>query len=195
MREIISDVINGKFIIILDDESRENEGDLVISGSLVNHESISLMSKLGGGVPVVAISQSIATKLDLKILERRNISENGAMYAQTVDARYGLTGNGCSTHDRALTIQTLANPLTTVDEITTPGHVMTVIGHKDGLNARLGHTEASISLMKIAGFSEVALICEVIGDHGNPLKGISLMKFADYHEIKITTIDNIKSYK
>lgn len=193
--DAIRDVAIGKFVIILDAADRENEGDLVMAGSLVTAQAVNFATRLAGGIAVVALGSQIAEKFALKRQEKRNTCPEVSTYTQSVDARYGLTGNGCSMRDRALTLRTLADPQSGIEDISTPGHVMPVVSDPRGLKARKGHTEASVTLMRFANLPEVAFLCEVLNEQGDAARGDELLQFATQYDIKIITIDALENYR
>lgn len=195
----VSDVLHhlkqGGMCIITDDDDRENEGDVMVPAELITAEIISFMMRLARGIICVTVTPDIADQKGLKLMQRINADENVAKFTFSIDAlpSYGLK-SGVSAYDRALTIKTLTDNKSTIDDFIVPGHVFPLVGNAQGLAARRGHTEASLALAQLAGFKPMGVICEVIGDDGFVMRGQELVAFAAEYDIKIVTIENIVNF-
>ena len=194
LEEIISDIKLGKFIILADDENRENEGDLVIAGSLCTADHINFMITHARGLVCVPVSNNVALRLNLKPMVENNTSNRGTNFTVSVGAKHGIT-TGISAPDRAKTINVISSPLSNKDDLSIPGHIFPLIAHSGGVLERNGHTEASIELMKLAGLNEVAVICEIIKEDGTMARRSDLILFAKQYGIKIFTVEKLVEYK
>ncbi|WP_341820574.1 3,4-dihydroxy-2-butanone-4-phosphate synthase [Wolbachia endosymbiont (group A) of Myopa testacea] len=193
VEDVLEDARSGKLFILVDDESRENEGDLVVLAEKVKPEHIAFMVRYGTGVVCLAMTKFHMKRLGLNFMEKKNICENHTAFTTSIDARYGIT-TGVSAEDRTKTIHAAINKDGTQDDIITPGHVFPVIAHKGGVAQRAGHTEASVEMAKLVGFDHSAVICELVNDDGSMMRLPQLLKFAEQHKIKLTTIDKLISY-
>ena len=190
--ELIKDLQKGKMVIILDDENRENEGDLVLPASFVTPEAINFMSMEARGLICVAITfeQANRLKLPLMVDPEKNLSPNKTAFTVSVESAKGIS-TGISSADRACTIKALANPLAKPEDIITPGHVFPIRAHKGGVLKRAGHTEASVDLCRLAKLKPSAVICEIINPDGSMARTLDLKKFSKKHGIKIGTIEDL----
>ena len=199
IHEIIEDIKQGKIIILLDDE-REHEGDMIVAAQFAIPENIHFMMKYGCGIICTPISKEIADILELGLQPRRNSNNlNQCMNTTSIDALHGLNG-GVSAADRSTTIQTIAGNNVTKNDIKTPGHVFPLIANENGVLGRPGHTEAAIDLMKLAGLTPAAALVEVMNEDCDKIASNSeLLIFAKKHNLKISTvkalIDYIKSFQ
>ncbi|MBC6685790.1 MULTISPECIES: 3,4-dihydroxy-2-butanone-4-phosphate synthase [Rickettsiales] len=193
VEDVLEDARSGKLFILVDDESRENEGDLVVLAEKVKPEHMAFMVRYGTGVVCLAMTKFHMKRLGLNFMEKKNIGENHTAFTTSIDARYGIT-TGVSAEDRTKTIHAAINKDGTQDDIITPGHVFPVIAHKGGVAQRAGHTEASVEMAKLVGFDHSAVICELVNDDGSMMRLPQLLKFAEQHKIKLTTIDKLISY-
>ncbi|WP_253302658.1 3,4-dihydroxy-2-butanone-4-phosphate synthase [Wolbachia endosymbiont of Psylliodes chrysocephala] len=193
VEDVLEDARSGKLFILVDDESRENEGDLVILAEKVKPEHMAFMVRYGTGVVCLAMTKFHMKRLGLNFMEKKNIGENHTAFTTSIDARYGIT-TGVSAEDRTKTIHAAINKDGTQDDIITPGHVFPVIAHKGGVAQRAGHTEASVEMAKLVGFDHSAVICELVNDDGSMMRLPQLLEFAEQHKIKLTTIDKLISY-
>jgi 3,4-dihydroxy-2-butanone 4-phosphate synthase len=195
IREIIADANAGKMFILLDDEHRENEGDLVVFAQHSTPEAINFMMQKACGLVYLAIHQTIADKLQLTLQPKRHTDEiSGTAFTTSIEARNGIT-SGTSAHDRAQTILTAVHPDATHDDIMTPGHIFPIVAHSQGLNARQGHTEAVIEIAQLAGATPAAVGCELIRDDGRMARTEEIFQFAKQHGLKVATIEDLIKYK
>jgi len=192
--DAISDLRSGKFIILVDDANRENEGDLVIPAEKVTPELINFYETHVRGWICVAVAPSVADQLDLPMMVARNTERHGTAFTVTVDAARG-TSTGISASDQAVTIRLLADPLATPDDFLRPGHVRPVRARPGGVLERAGHTEAVVDLMKIAGFQPSGVMCEVKNPDGSMARLPQLIEFAEKHDINIYTIEDLIAYR
>lgn len=192
--EAIQDIKNGKMIILVDDEDRENEGDLTIAAEFVTPESINFMAKFGRGLICLPMSNEIADRLELPLMTKKNGSKFGTNFTVSIEAREGIT-TGISAYDRAHTILTAVNPKSTAHDVVTPGHIFPLRAHPGGVLIRAGQTEGSVDLAKLAGLTPAAVICEVMKDDGTMARMPDLEIFAKEHDIKIATIKDLIQYR
>ena len=192
IEDAIKDLKQGKMIIIVDDEGRENEGDLVIPAEKATGENINFMIKYAKGLLCAPIEQEIAIKLGLNPMVEHNTDNHETAFTVTVD--YKDTTTGISAFERAHTINMLAAS-SSKDDFRRPGHIFPLIAKKNGVFDRTGHTEASVDLAKIAGFKGAAAICEIIKDDGTMARRDDLMEFAKEHDLKIVTIVDLIAYR
>ena len=188
--EAIEEIRQGKMIILVDDEDRENEGDLTIAAQFVTPEIINFMAVHGRGLICLPLAPEWADKLQLPLMTRRNESKFGTNFTVSIEARYGVT-TGISASDRATTILTAMRDDVKPEDIVTPGHVFPIRAQKGGVMVRAGQTEGSVELAKFAGLKPGAVICEIINDDGEMARMPDLIKFADKHNLKIATIKDL----
>ena len=181
-------------VVVLDNEDRENEGDLVMASDAVTSSSINFMAKEGRGLICISVSSSRAKKLDLKPMEQKNTSLYETAFTVSVDAVKGTT-TGISAPDRCKTIKTIVSDKANPSDLARPGHIFPIIGRNGGVLRRAGHTEASMDLAQLAGFSRSGVICEIIGDGGEMLRGDDLFKFAKKHSLKIISIEDLIRFR
>ncbi|MBA8756972.1 MULTISPECIES: 3,4-dihydroxy-2-butanone-4-phosphate synthase [Wolbachia] len=193
VEDVLEDARSGKLFILVDDENRENEGDLIVLAEKIKPEHMAFMVRYGTGVVCLAMTKFHMKRLGLNFMEKKNIGGNHTAFTTSIDARYGIT-TGVSAEDRTKTIHAAINKDGTQDDIITPGHVFPVIAHKGGVAQRAGHTEASVEMAKLVGFDHSAVICELVNDDGSMMRLPQLLKFAEQHKIKLTTIDKLISY-
>ncbi|MBN1038220.1 bifunctional 3,4-dihydroxy-2-butanone-4-phosphate synthase/GTP cyclohydrolase II [Clostridium botulinum] len=192
VEECVKDIRNGKMIIIVDDEGRENEGDLVIPAEKATPENVNFMIKYARGLLCAPVEEEIALKLGLNPMVEKNTDNHETAFTVAVD--YIDTTTGISAFERSDTIKMLAQSEKAQD-FRRPGHVFPLIAKKKGVLERTGHTEASVDLAKIAGFKGAAAICEIIKDDGSMARRDDLMKFAKEHDLKILTIEELIRYR
>ena len=186
-------IINGKAIIVVDSEDRENEGDLVIASELVTPDTVNFMAKEGRGLICVSITKDRAKHLDLMPIERNNSSLHETNFTISVDARQNTT-TGISAFDRSETIRALIDNNTKSEDLARPGHIFPIVGKDGGVLRRAGHTEASIDLAQLAGLKPSGVICEIMADDGSMARGDQLQKFSKKHELKIISIEDLIRY-
>ena len=194
IEEVVEDASNGKIFILVDNEDRENEGDLCVLGEFASSEAINFMAKYGRGLICLSLPRSQSEKLGLSLMERRNEGRFETAFTVSIEARQGVT-TGISAADRALTIKTAIHPNASNNEITTPGHVFPLIAKDGGTLIRSGHTEAVIDIAKLAKSNLSGVICEIMKDNGEMARLPDLIKFSKKHNIKIASISDLISYR
>lgn len=192
IEETIKDLRDGKLIIVVDDEGRENEGDLVIPAEMATGENINFMIKYARGLLCAPVEEEIALRLGLNPMVEKNTDNHETAFTVAVDHKDTTTG--ISAFERAYTINKLATSKDKLD-FRRPGHVFPLIAKKNGVLERIGHTEASIDLVKLAGFKGAAAICEILKDDGTMARRDDLMEFAKEHNLKIVTIEELVKYR
>lgn len=188
--DILSDIADGKPVIVIDSEDRENEGDLVIASELATPETINFMAKEGRGLICVSLSEERAEHLDLEVIENKNSGLHKTNFTVSVDAKENTT-TGISAFDRSITIKTLISDNTISRDLSRPGHIFPIVGKNGGVLRRAGHTEASIDLATLAGLKPSGVICEIMADDGTMAKGKELEQFAKKHKLKIISIASL----
>ena len=194
IEEAIEDIKKGKPIIIVDDEDRENEGDLVIPAQVITEETVNFMIKEARGLMCVPITKERADELELNLMTANNTDSHGTAFTISVDSLEGTT-TGISVGDRYRTIKDILNPQKKSKDFKKPGHLFPLIASKGGVLDRKGHTEASVDLAKICGYEPVSVIIEIIKDDGEMARRDDLMEFAKKYDLKIITIDHIIDYR
>ena len=192
--EIIRDARKGKMFVLVDDENRENEGDLIIPSSKVSPSSINFMAKYGRGLICLTICQKQADKLNLSLMSPNNISRSQTAFTVSIDAKLGVT-TGISAHDRFKTIKKATQKNVSPKSFVSPGHVFPIVAKEGGVLVRAGHTEASVDIAKFAKCGSSAVICEIMNDDGTMAKGLQLFSFAKKHNLKVGKIDDLISYR
>jgi len=192
IEEGLKDIKEGKMIIVVDDEGRENEGDLVIPAEMATGENINFMIKYARGLVCAPVEVEIAVKLGLNPMVENNTDNHETAFTVAVDHKETTTG--ISAFERAYTINKLATSTEETD-FRRPGHIFPLIAKKDGVLERIGHTEAAVDLAKLAGFKGAAAICEIVNDDGTMARRDDLMKFAKEHNLKILTIEDLIKYR
>ncbi len=194
IEDVLEDAYQGKIFILVDDENRENEGDLVILAEKVNVDAVALMIRYGSGIVCLAVTGSHVNNLNLELMPRRNVSNDHTAFTTSIDARSGIT-TGVSAQDRTKTILTAIDRNSTKDDIVTPGHVFPLIVNEGGVLKRKGHTEASVEIARIVGLDQSAVICEVVNqEDGSMMRLPKLLEFAKGHKIKLTTINELINF-
>ncbi|GBD23701.1 Riboflavin biosynthesis protein RibBA [bacterium HR29] len=192
--EAIEELRRGKFIIITDDESRENEGDLVMAAQFVTPEAINFMAKYGRGLICISLTEERVEELQLPMMVDENSSHFGTPFTVSVEARTGVT-TGISAADRARTVQVLIDPKTKPHDLVRPGHMFPLRARKGGVLVRAGQTEASIDLCRLAGLYPAAVLCEIMKADGEMARMPDLKRFARRHGLKIVTINDLIKYR
>jgi len=192
--EALEYVREGKMIIIVDDEDRENEGDLMIASEKVTPEAINFMAMQARGLICVSLTEERSAELDLPLMVDRNTSSFETPFTISVDAKKNTT-TGISAFDRAETIRCLIEPETRADDLLKPGHIFPLRAKKGGVLVRAGQTEASLDLSKMAGLAPSGVICEIMKDDGTMARMPDLRKFSEEHNIPIITIEEIIKYR
>ncbi len=194
IEEVIEDIKAGKMIILVDDEDRENEGDLCMAAEAVTPEAINFMATHGRGLICLAMSPDIIEQLELPMMVRDNKSPYGTGFTISIEARTGVT-TGISAADRARTIEAAVAPDARPSDIISPGHVFPLRARKGGVLVRTGQTEGSVDLARLAGMRTAGIICEIMNDDGTMARMPDLEKFAAEHDLKIATIADLVAYR
>jgi len=195
IEEVIADAKAGKLFILVDDEDRENEGDLCVVAECATADAINFMAKYGRGLICLALTRQRTETLGLAMMERRNESRHETAFTVSVEAREGVT-TGISAHDRAHTIKTAIDPNCNERDITTPGHIFPLVGRDGGTLVRAGHTEAVIDIARAAGYDNPAgVICEIMNDDGRMARLPDLVTFAKAHDLKIASIADLIAWR
>ena len=192
--EIIKDAKRGKMFILVDDEGRENEGDLVIPACKVTAKSINFMAKHGRGLICLSLTQAQVKKLNLSLMSPTNKSRTQTAFTISIDAKKGIS-TGISAHDRAKTIKTAIKKNVSKKDIVSPGHIFPLVAKDGGVLVRAGHTEASVDVSKLSKCGSSSVICEIMNDDGTMARGKQLFNFTKKHKIKIAKIDDLISYR
>lgn len=192
--EIVEDMLNGRMVILVDAESRENEGDLVIAAQMATPDAINFMAKHGRGLVCLALMQNRAEALGLEFMVRTKAARTRTAFTQSIEAREGVS-TGISAHDRARTIATAIDPTKGAADIVSPGHVFPLVAREGGVLIRAGHTEASVDLARLAGLYPAAVICEIMNEDGTMARMPDLIPFAQRHGLKIGTIEDLIAYR
>jgi len=194
INEILRDAKSGKMFVLVDDEGRENEGDLIIPASKASPKSINFMAKYGRGLICLALTQSQVTKLDLSLMSPSNNSRTQTAFTVSIEAKKGVT-TGISAHDRAHTIKTAIKKNAKPKDLVSPGHVFPLVSKNGGVLVRAGHTEASVDVSRLSKSGSSAVICEIMNDDGTMAKGKQLANFTKRHKLKIGKIDDLIAYR
>jgi 3,4-dihydroxy 2-butanone 4-phosphate synthase/GTP cyclohydrolase II len=193
IEEAISDIRNGKMIIVVDDEDRENEGDLLMAAEKVTPESVNFMATYGKGMICAPLTLERARELNLQLMVERNTESMGTAFTVTVDHK--STKTGISAFERAETISQLVNPHSRGDDFTRPGHIFPLIAKNGGVLQRLGHTEASVDLARLAGLCPAGVICEIMNEDGTMARVPELAEFSRKHQLKMITVADLIQYR
>ena len=194
VEEAISDIRAGRFIIILDDENRENEGDLMMAAENVTPEAINFMARFGRGLICMPMTAERLRELDIPLMTSQNTESMGTAFTVSVDARINTT-TGISAFDRATTVHALIDPVTRRSDIVTPGHLFPLQAKEGGVLRRTGHTEACVDLARLAGLQPAGVIVEIMNDDGTMARLPQLERFAQEHGLKMLTIESLIRYR
>ena len=192
--EAIEDIAKGKMVILVDDEDRENEGDLCMAAEKVTPEAINFMAKYGRGVICLSLTPERTEELRLPMMTDDNTSSFGTAFTVSIEAKKGVT-TGISAADRATTILTAINPATKAEDIARPGHIFPLRAKPGGVLQRAGQTEGSVDLARLAGLKQSGVICEIMSDDGTMARVPELLEFARSHHMKIVTIKDLIQYR
>ena len=188
----------GGMVIMVDNDHRENEGDLVLSAQLVEVKDLAFMTKRASGLLCLTLEQAIVDRLRLPLMKNvdteRDPSPSCAAFTVSIDARHGIT-TGISAADRLCTIAAAIHPQAQPNDLVVPGHLFPLAARADGVLARAGHTEGSVDLMKLAGLTGAAIICEIMNEDGSMSRLPQLKEFAKQHDLMIVSIDDIIQYR
>ena len=190
----IEEIRAGRILVVVDDEDRENEGDLVMAAEKATPEAVNFMAKHGRGLICAPMTGDRLDALQISMMVSDNTAPMGTAFTITVDARRGVT-TGTSAYDRAVTIKTLVDPATRADDLTRPGHVLPLRAMSGGVLRRAGHTEAAVDLARLAGLSPVGVICEVMDEDGGMARVPQLLALARAHSLKAITIKDLIEYR
>src|SRR3954463_3406561 len=194
IEEIIDDARNGRMFILVDDENRENEGALVIPAQMATPDVINFMAKYGRGLICLALTKKRVEDLRLALMPATNRSRLSTAFTLSIEAKHGVT-TGISAADRAHTIAVAIDPATTHSDLATPGHVFPLVARDGGVLVRAGHTEAGVDVARLAGLIPASVICEIMNDDGSMARMPDLIKFAQFHGLKIATIADLIAYR
>jgi 3,4-dihydroxy 2-butanone 4-phosphate synthase/GTP cyclohydrolase II len=194
VEEALEDIRAGRMIVLVDDEDRENEGDLTMAAEKVTPEAINFMTKFGRGLICLALTEQRCDALNLAPITPRNTSLFGTPFCEPIDARRGTT-TGTSASDRATTILTATDPNTRPEDLARPGHVHTLRARNGGVLVRAGQTEASVDLARIAGLDHSGVICEIMNDDGTMARTPELTEFCRVHGLKLLTVADLIRYR
>ena len=195
IKQAIHDLQQGKMIIVTDDQHRENEGDLIMAAEKITPEAINFMIKQGGGLVCLAMSGEDIDRLALDFMNpTRKNDDKTTPFTISIDARYGTT-TGISAFERAHTILTAIDPKTTAHDLLRPGHVFPLRAETEGVLSRAGHTEAAVDLTRLAGLKPAGVICEIIGETGEMLRGEALKAYAEKHGLTLISIEELIAYR
>src|SRR3954469_3217611 len=179
--EIIAAVRAGEIVILVDDEDRENEGDLVFAAEFVSAEKVNFLAKHGRGLVCMSITESHAERLGLRPMVEQNRSRHGTNFTVSIEAAEGIA-TGISAHDRALTVRVAAAPNAKAEDIVQPGHIFPIVAQPGGVLARAGHTEACCDFARLAGLTPAAVLCEIMREDGSMARLPDLLQFAGEHK-------------
>ena len=191
---IVEEFRRGRMVILIDDEGRENEGDLVIPAELADADAVNFMARYGRGLVCLALTAERVRELDLPLMARTNEARHQTAFTVSIEAREGVT-TGISAADRARTIAVAIDPASGKSDIGSPGHVFPLIARDGGVLVRAGHTEAAVDLARMAGYAPAGVICEIMNDDGTMARLPDLVKFAQFHNLKIATIADLIAYR
>ena len=194
IEEAIADFAEGKFVVVVDDEDRENEGDLIIAGATMTEEQMAFMIRHTSGVICAPMLDDLADRLRLPLMVAENTESHRTAFTVTVDLIEGCT-TGISAGDRARTIRALSDPNTTAGELARPGHIFPLRARPAGVLKRAGHTEAAIDLCRMAGLPPVGALCEIVNDDGTMKRLPECRAFADEHGLKLISIADLIRYR
>jgi len=194
IEEVVEDAKAGKMFILVDDEGRENEGDLVIPAQMANAEAVNFMAKHGRGLICLSMTQDRVEELGLHLMSQKNQALHQTAFTVSIEAREGVT-TGISAADRAQTIAVAIDPKKGRRDIVTPGHIFPLVAQDGGVLVRAGHTEAAVDIARMAGLNPSGVICEIMNDDGTMARMPDLVTFAQLHGLKIATIADLIAYR
>jgi 3,4-dihydroxy 2-butanone 4-phosphate synthase/GTP cyclohydrolase II len=194
IEDILDDARNGRMFILVDDEDRENEGDLIVPAQMATPDAVNFMAKYGRGLICLALPRKRVEHLRLPLMPAHNQSRLSTAFTLSIEAKQGVT-TGISAADRAHTIAVAIDPASTHEDIATPGHVFPLMARDGGVLVRAGHTEAAVDVARLAGLIPAAAICEIMNDDGTMARLPDLIKFAQFHGLKIATIADLIAYR
>src|ERR1700727_1414976 len=192
--EAVAEIKAGRMVVVVDDEDRENEGDLTLAAEFVTPEAINFMAKFGRGLICLTLTEERADYLRLGPMKPENTSRFGTAFTESIEAREGVT-TGISAADRAHTIKVAIDPRSTAADLARPGHVFPLRARKGGVLVRAGQTEASVDLARMAGLVTAGVICEIMNDDGTMARVPALAKFCELHGLKMVTVADLIRYR
>ncbi len=192
--EGLQDIREGKMVIIVDDEDRENEGDVMIAAEKITPKAVTFMARYACGLICLSLTEKRVRELKLPLMVENNTSQYKTAFTVSIEAKHGVT-TGISAHDRARTVQVAIDDTSTSDDISRPGHIFPLMARKGGVLVRVGHTEASVDLARLAGLKPAGVICEIMNEDGTMARLPDLEIFAEKHGLKIVTIADLIEYK
>ncbi len=192
--ELIDEARNGRMFILVDDEDRENEGDLIIPAQMATPDAINFMARFGRGLICLALTKDRVDALGLDLMSRNNGTRHETAFTVSIEAREGVT-TGISAADRARTVSVAIDASKGKEEIVTPGHVFPLVARDGGVLVRAGHTEAAVDIARLAGLNPSGVICEVMNEDGTMARMDDLVAFAQFHNLKIGTIRDLIAYR
>ncbi len=194
IEEIVAELRAGSIVVLVDDEDRENEGDLVFAADFVTAEKVNFLARHGRGLICMPVTEAHAARLGLRPMVSENRSRHGTNFTVSIEAAEGIA-TGISAHDRALTIKVASSQNATASDIVQPGHVFPLIAQDGGVLVRAGHTEACCDLARLAGLTPAAVLCEIMREDGSMARLPDLLEFAAAHKLKIGTIADLIEYR
>lgn len=194
IEDIIEEARKGRMFILIDDEDRENEGDLVIPADMASADAVNFMAKHGRGLICLAMTQDRIAHLGLSMMAQSNASRHQTAFTVSIEAREGVT-TGISAADRARTVAVAIDPASGAEDIVSPGHVFPLMAREGGVLVRAGHTEAAVDVARLAGLNPAGVICEIMNDDGTMARTPDLIAFAQFHGLKIGTIADLIAYR
>src|SRR6478736_2474332 len=194
IEQIIDEARNGRMFILVDDEDRENEGDLIIPAQMATPDAINFMAKHGRGLICLALGKARVDQLGLPLMSPKNGTRHETAFTVSIEARHGVT-TGISAADRARTIAVVIDASKGPDEIVSPGHVFPLVAREGGVLVRAGHTEAAVDVARLAGLNPSGVICEIMSDDGSMARMDDLFAFAQLHGLRIGTIRDLIAYR
>lgn len=194
IEDIIDEARNGRMFILVDDEDRENEGDVIIPAQMATPEAINFMAKYARGLICLPMTKERIKDLELPMMSQKNVSRHETPFTVSIEAREGVT-TGISASDRACTVSVAIDPSKGPDDIASPGHVFPLVAREGGVLVRTGHTEAAVDISRLAGLNPSAVICEIMNEDGTMARMPDLVKFAELHDLKVGTIADLISYR
>ncbi|MEA2228587.1 MAG: 3,4-dihydroxy 2-butanone 4-phosphate synthase / cyclohydrolase [bacterium] len=194
VEEALVDLRAGRFVVVLDDPNRKNQGDLTIAAELVTPDAVKFMATHAGGVICLGLTPGRCDELELPPMTRHSEASFGTAFTVSIEARDDIT-TGISAHDRARTIQVAADARATAGDLVRPGHIFPLRAHPDGVLERRGHTEAAVDLTRLAGLAPAAAICAILDDDGDVADRAQLVRFCSRHGLKLVTVADVVAHR
>jgi 3,4-dihydroxy 2-butanone 4-phosphate synthase/GTP cyclohydrolase II len=194
IEDVLEDAKNGRMFILVDDEDRENEGDLIIPSQMATPDAINFMATHGRGLICLTMTAERSEELGLEMMSRNNRTRHHTAFTTSIEAAEGVT-TGISAADRAHTVAVAIDPTKSKDDIVTPGHVFPIVARRGGVLVRAGHTEAAVDIARLAGLIPSGVICEIMNDDGTMARLPDLVEFAKKHNLKLATIADLIAYR